>query len=74
MARLSRSPRKTNASIKGFYQRHRLLRSRFAPSSLKLTMMGFARRGGVLLRQEKLRRKVPKQLRGAKRKTSRLIG
>lgn len=73
MARFSRSP-KTQSAIRGFFRRQRFLGSRFAPSSLKLTMLGFGRRGGVILRQEKLRRKVGGQLRGVQRKTKRLIG
>lgn len=69
MARFSRGKRKTNASIKSFYNRARLLAAKGIPSSLKLTMMGFSRRGGYLLKQEKLRRKLPPQLKGVNNRT-----
>lgn len=75
MARFARRPRATNRTIRGFYKRHQLLGSRFAPSSLKLTMQGFGKRGGVTLRMEKLRRKIGgSQNKGVQRKTTRLIG
>ncbi len=74
MARFARRPRATNTTIRNFFKRGRILGSRFAPGSLKLTLMGMGRRGGVLLRQEKLRRKIPKQLRGVKRKSTKLLG
>ena len=71
MARWARRPRATNATIRNFYARARLL-ARTSPlaSSMKLTMMGFGKRGGYLLKQEKLRRKYPKQNRGRISKTS----
>ncbi len=76
MARFARRPRATNATIRGFYNKDRFLKIGALPGTLKLTMMGFGRRGGVLLRQEKLRRKLPKQLRGvnARSKTKRIVG
>lgn len=74
MARFARRPRATNRTINAFYKKHKILGSRFTPGSLKLTMMGFAGRGGVTLRREKLRRKLPQQLKGARSKSSRLIG
>ena len=74
MARWARRPRATNATIRAFYRRGRFLAARGVPTSLKLTMMGFAGRGGVTLRLEKLRRKIPAQMRGAQTKTKRLIG
>lgn len=60
--------RKRNNSIKALYSRERMLRSRFLPGSLKLTLMGFTRRGGAPLRVEKLRRKLPKQMTGVRAK------
>ena len=48
--------------IRGLYQKQRLLRHPGIAGSLKLTILGFGRGGGWLLRQEKLRRKIPKQL------------
>jgi hypothetical protein len=74
MAKRSRGRRRTNSSIKAFYGKHKLLASKFSPATLKLTLQGFGKRGGVTLRLEKLRRKVPKQNRTAQRKTRRLIG
>ena len=56
--------RRTNAGIKSFYAKQRLLASQGVPASLKLTMMGFGKRGGYLTRLERLRRKLPKQLKG----------
>lgn len=74
MARWARRPRATNATIRAFYRRGRFLAARGVPTSLKLTMMGMGRRGGVLLRQEKLRRRIPAQMRGAQTRTKRLLG
>lgn len=61
MARWARRPRATNATIRAFYKRGQLLASQGMAGSLKLSMMGFGKRGGYLLKQEKLRRKTPKQ-------------
>ena len=71
MARWARRPRATNATIRNFYQRAKLL-ARTSPlsGSMKLTMMGFGKRGGYILKQEKIRRKLPKQLKGRVSKTS----
>lgn len=61
MARWARRPRATNATIRAFYKRGELFASQGIAGSLKLSMMGFGKRGGYLLKQEKLRRKTPKQ-------------
>ena len=53
---------KTNSSIKAFYTRARLLAAQGVPTSLKVTMMGRGMRGGWVTRWEKLRRKMPKQM------------
>ena len=54
--------RRTNAAIKAYYKRAALLTSPGIPSTLKLTMMGHGKRGGYLIRHERLRRKAGKQL------------
>lgn len=72
MARWARRPRATNATIKAFYARGRILASQGIAGSLKLSMMGFGKRGGYLLKQEKLRRKMPKQNPGRISKTKQM--
>lgn len=73
MARFARRPRASNRTIRGFFDKARFLAARGLSTSFKLTLMGMGRRGGVLLRQEKLRRRISPQLRGAQRKTKRLL-
>ena len=59
--------RKSNATIKAFYKKQRILAAAGVPCSLKVTLLGVAsRRGGWRLRWEKLRRKLQpyRQLKG----------
>lgn len=74
MARFARRPRATNSTIRNFYKRGKLLAAQGVPTSLKLSMLGFGRRGGTTLRQEKLRRKLPRQSFPNPQKLKRLPG
>ena len=53
--------RKSNATIRAFYNRQRLLKASGVPMSLKLQLLGVGKGGGYLSRMERLRRKLPKQ-------------
>ena len=55
---------KKNSAIRALFQRARFLAASGFPQSLKLAFMGFTKAGGAPLRTEKLRRKLPRQLRG----------
>ncbi len=74
MARFARRPRATNATIRAFFKRSALLARQGVPTALKLNLMGFGRRGGVTLRLEKLRRKLPKQTFPVTQKIRRMPG
>ncbi len=63
MAQLGRVFR-SNAAIRASLSRSRLLRANGVPTPLKLALLGLTRRGGIPLRLERLRRKLPKQLTG----------
>lgn len=60
----SRRLNKANTGIRFSLKRAKILAASGAPSALKMSLMGFTKRGGAPLRLEKLRRKLPRQLRG----------
>lgn len=69
---MARSRSRSSPGIKAFFTRQRLLMARGIPMSLKLQLMGHGQRGGYLSRLSRMRRKIPKQLKGIPTSYSRL--
>ena len=55
--------RMSGSAVKGIYKKAGLLRHPGTPAGLKITMMAGPSRGGYITRYERMRRKVPKQMR-----------
>jgi len=56
--------RKKTPGIRAFFQKARLLAASGTPTTLKLQLMGFGRRGGYVSRWSRLSKKLPPQIKG----------